>query len=156
MARQGRVSLITLLVVAISIATDTAAVSGAAGDRDGDGLRDSWEQRWGVTSASDADSDGDGLLDAAEDPDDDRLSNLGEQRFRTSPSRPDTDGDGIGDWREDSDRDGRRDGREQDRRPVPAGLRPSLPVGLGRQLGGLRQWLSQRRAQPGDPSLRVR
>ncbi len=131
MARQGRVRLVTWLMVASCMASASASVSGASGDRDGDGLRDSWEQRWDVTSAQDADSDGDGLLDAAEDPDDDRLSNLGEQRFRTSPSRRDTDGDGTGDWREDSDRDGRRDGHEQDRRPVPAGLRPGLSAASG-------------------------
>ena len=70
------------------------------------------------------------LLDAAEDPDDDGLGNLGEQRFRTSPVSADTDGDGTSDWREDSDRNGRRDGREQDRRSVPAGLRPSLRTAL--------------------------
>jgi hypothetical protein len=131
MARQGRVSLMTLLVVAASIAIATTTASSAAGDRDGDGLRDSWEQRWAVTSARDADSDGDGLLDAAEDPDADRLSNLGEQRFGTSPALRDTDGDGTSDWREDSDHNGRRDGREQDRRPVPPGLRPSLSSALG-------------------------
>lgn len=131
MARPGRVILITWLVVAMSMAAGPAAVAGASGDRDGDGLRDSWEERWGVTSARDPDTDGDGLIDAAEDPDHDRLSNLGEQRFGTSPSRADTDGDGVSDWREDSDRDGRRDGREQDRRRVPAGLRPSLSGAVG-------------------------
>ena len=124
MARQGRVRLITWLLFAL-VSSSAATVSAASRDRDGDGLRDAWEQRWGVTSARDADSDGDGLLDAAEDPDGDRLSNLGEQRFRTSPSRTDSDGDGLRDWREDSDRDGRRDGREQTA-PISIGLRPSL------------------------------
>ena len=76
------------------------------------------------------DSDNDGVLDAAEDPDDDGLSNLGEQRFRTSPTNADSDGDGTSDWREDSDRNGRRDGREQDRRRVPSGVRPSLRTAL--------------------------
>jgi hypothetical protein len=129
MARQGRVKLITGLLIALgAISSATAA---AAPDRDSDGLRDAWEQRWGITSDRDADTDGDGLLDPAEDHDADGLSNLGEQRFRTSPSRIDTDGDGLSDWREDSDRDGRRDGREQDRRAIPAGLRPSLSSAAG-------------------------
>ena len=132
MARQGRVSLITWVLFALAWSSG-ASVSAASRDRDGDGLRDAWEQRWGVTSARDADSDGDGLLDAAEDPDGDRLSNLGEQRFRTSPSRADSDGDGLRDWREDSDRDGRTDGREQDHRAIPLGLRPSL-AGAARDL----------------------
>jgi hypothetical protein len=127
MARQGRVWLLTWSVVAI-VVSSVAPVSAASRDRDGDGLRDDWEQRWGITSARDADTDSDGLLDAAEDTDGDGLSNLGEQRFRTAPTRTDSDGDGTRDWREDSDRDGRWDGREQDRRAIPTSLQPSLAV----------------------------
>lgn len=131
MARLGRVGLITWLVAVVGVAQGATPVIAASGDRDGDGLRDAWEQRWDVTSARDPDSDGDGLLDAAEDPDDDRLSNLGEQRFKTSPAHRDTDRDDLSDWHEDSDHDGRRDGREQDRRRVPSGLRPSLSGAAG-------------------------
>ncbi len=98
----------------------------SSGDRDGDGLRDAWEQRWGVTSPRDADTDDDGVPDSAEDADGDGLSNLGEQRYGTSPADADTDGDGTTDWHEDSDHDGRPDGREQDHRRLPAGLRPRL------------------------------
>src|SRR5690606_25002937 len=36
------------------------------------------------------------------------------------------DGDGIDDWLDDADLDGRADGLAQDRRRLPAGLRPSL------------------------------
>jgi hypothetical protein len=129
MTRPGRARLLVALTLALCVVPGFG-VSAAAPDLDRDGLRDSWERRWGITSARDADSDDDGLLDPAEDPDGDGLSNLGEQRFRTSPTRADTDGDGISDWHEDSDRNGRRDGREQDRRRVPAGLRPSLRAAL--------------------------
>jgi hypothetical protein len=107
-----------------------ASTFAANRDRDGDGLRDAWEQRWGITSPRDRDSDNDGIEDSAEDPDRDGLSNLGEQRFHTSPVKADTDDNGTSDWYEDSDRDGRRDGRAQDRRKVPAGLRPSLRTAL--------------------------
>jgi hypothetical protein len=128
MTRQARARLLVALTLALCV-VPSVAVS-ASRDKDGDGLRDSWEQRWDVSSARDRDSDDDGIEDSAEDPDGDGLSNLGEQRFRTSPKRADTDGDGIDDWREDSDKNGRRDGREQDRRRVPAGLRPSLRSAL--------------------------
>ncbi len=161
MARQ-RVRLVTWLLVALG-PTSIAPASAASRDRDQDGLRDGWEQRWGVTSARDADSDRDGLLDAAEDPDHDGLSNLGEQRFRTAPSRADTDGDGTRDWREDTDEDGRPDGSEQDRRGLPAGLRPSLS-GASEDLpvayrNGCHSGGSSRTVQPcvfGDPRGRVR
>jgi hypothetical protein len=132
MARQARARLLLTLALALCVwpGMSASAASAASGDRDGDGLRDSWEQRWGITSPRDRDSDNDGVEDSAEDPDGDGLSNLGEQRFRTSPVKADTDGDGIDDWREDNDRNGRRDGREQDRRKVPSGLRPSLGTAL--------------------------
>ena len=67
MARQGRVKLVIWLLVALG-ASSVATVSARSPDRDSDGLRDAWEQRWGITSARDADTDGDGLLDAAEGP----------------------------------------------------------------------------------------
>ena len=99
-----------------------------AADRDGDGLRDAFERKHGVTSPKWADSDRDGVIDSAEDNDWDRLSNLAEQRFKTDPGNPDTDGDGTPDGREDHDRDGTNNALQQDRRPVPANLRPSLAV----------------------------
>jgi hypothetical protein len=101
-------------------------VLGATSDSDGDGLRDRFESRWGVTDPNDRDSDGDGVIDSAEDSDGDRLSDLGEQRFGTDPGSRDTDGDGTSDGNEDADRDGRSNALEQDQRPVPKGLRPSL------------------------------
>ncbi|MFN8518871.1 MAG: SGNH hydrolase domain-containing protein [Chloroflexota bacterium] len=130
MARQARARLLLTLAVALCVWPGASTTLAASGDRDGDGLRDSWEQRWGITSARDRDSDDDGIPDSAEDPDGDGLSNLGEQHFGTSPVDADTDGDGTDDWREDSDHDGRRDGREQDRRKVPASLKPSLRTAL--------------------------
>jgi hypothetical protein len=97
-----------------------------AGDRDGDGLRDRFEVRWGVTSPARHDSDRDGIVDSAEDGDGDGLGNLGEQRFGTDPGDRDSDEDGRSDGNDDSDGDGIRDGRQQDERPVPAGLVPAL------------------------------
>ena len=101
-------------------------LGGTTVDSDGDQLTDAFETRWGVTDPLADDSDGDGLLDPAEDPDGDQLGNLGEQRYGTSPSSADTDGDGIRDGAEDRDHDGVSDAREQDARPVPKLLRPSL------------------------------
>ena len=95
-------------------------------DADHDGLANLWEVSWNVSDPRTADSDGDGLLDSAEDLDGDGLSNLGEQRFGTSPTLADTDGNGTSDWSEDANKDGVPDGREQDDRKVPGGLKPSL------------------------------
>jgi hypothetical protein len=102
------------------------SVPAAAADRDGDGLRDKWEQRFGITSPAKKDSDRDGVVDSAEDFDGDKLSNLGEQRWGTNPRKKDTDGDGKPDGREDKNGNGVSNAREQDRRPVPNPLRPSL------------------------------
>ncbi len=105
------------------------ALPAAAADRDGDGLRDAFEKKWGVTDPGVRDSDHDGVLDSAEDDDGDRLGNLGEQRFGTNPGRRDSDGDGLADGREDHDRDGRSNASEQDQRRLPTGLRPSIAGG---------------------------
>ena len=98
----------------------------AAADHDRDGLLDSFELRFGLTSPENPDSDGDGVIDSAEDSDGDRLSDRGEQRFGSDPSVADSDGDGIPDGAEDADGDGRSNARQQDQRPVPPALRPSL------------------------------
>jgi hypothetical protein len=102
------------------------ASASASTDSDGDGLRDAFEARWGVSDPGDPDSDGDGVVDPAEDGDGDRLSDLGEQRFGTDPAARDSDGDGRPDGAEDRDGDGRSDALEQDQRPLPTGLWPSL------------------------------
>ena len=58
--------------------------AGAAFDSDGDGLSDAFERLYGLNPHN-PDTNTDGVLDPAEDPDHDLLSNLGEQRFHTSP-----------------------------------------------------------------------
>lgn len=103
----------------------TAALAQGRGDTDGDGLWDRFEERWGATDPQMRDSDRDGIKDALEDEDGDRLSNLGEQRFKTDPTDPDSDDDGVRDGQEDFNGNGVPDVREQDARPVPKGLTPA-------------------------------
>ncbi len=111
-----------LLAFLLLVPTPAAAST----DGDGDGLRDAFEVRWGASDPGDPDSDGDGVVDPSEDGDGDRLSDLGEQRFGTNPTARDSDGDGRADGAEDSDGDGRADALDQDQRPLPTGLQPSL------------------------------
>jgi hypothetical protein len=121
----------TCSALILAVGTVSLAFPGVrAADRDGDGLRDAFEARWGVTDPDRRDTDRDGVIDASDDPDADRLSDLGEQRFGTDPGARDSDGDGTGDSGEDEDRDGLTNGREQDARPIPPGLRPSLSKAL--------------------------
>lgn len=120
MSRAPTVVLATLLVTLLGVP------AAAALDSDEDGLRDTFENRAGVTSSSDPDSDGDGVVDAAEDNDGDRLSNRGEQKFGSHPGIRDSDGDGTPDGKEDADGDGRSNAVEQDHRRVPLGLSPRL------------------------------
>jgi hypothetical protein len=113
----------TLVVFLLTVLMATPV---AAADRDGDGLRDDFELRYGVTSPDSRDSDSDGVIDAAEDSDGDRLANHAEQRFGLDPSKRDTDGDGKPDGAEDHDHDGRSNAAEQDQRPLPTETSPSL------------------------------
>ena len=126
-------TLLTSLLVTAALVLPTAA---SAADRDGDGLRDAFERKHGVTSPKHRDTDGDGVVDSAEDNDWDRLSNLAEQRFGTDPGNVDSDDDGTRDGAEDHDGDGRRNASQQDRRPVPADLRPNLAV-ASKDFGGV-------------------
>jgi hypothetical protein len=115
-------ALITAIIMVGLLAPLALAV-----DSDGDGLRDSFEQRsGGLLDPASWDTDGDGVIDSAEDDDHDRLGNLGEQRSHTRPDTKDTDGDGRPDGLEDWDGDGRSNARQQDQRPVPPGLQPRL------------------------------
>ncbi len=93
--RRG-LAVATLAALLLTVLTTPGVL---AADRDRDGLADWFERKYGVTSPDRKDSDWDGVIDAAEDNDGDRLSNLGEQRFGTHPGQPDSDGDGISDGR---------------------------------------------------------
>jgi hypothetical protein len=116
--------LFLCLVLLLGGAVPALAVESDAADRDGDGLTDAFEERWGVSSPDTADSDLDGVIDTAEDDDGDGLSALGEQRYEDDPGNADSDGDGITDGDEDSDGDGITDAAQQDQRPAPIALRP--------------------------------
>jgi hypothetical protein len=105
--------------------TGTTSPSASTTDTDGDGLTDAFELKYGLNPNS-QDSNGNGLLDPAENPDGDGLSNYGEQLFGTNPKKADTDGDGVEDGKEDSNHNGRADELEQDRRPVPYPITPTL------------------------------
>lgn len=129
----------SLLVLAVAVVPATSAASptpapeastlpAGNADSDGDGLWDAVELAWGITDPWRADSDGDGLIDAAEDADGDGLSALGEQRFGTDAGLADSDGDGVRDGDEDSDGDGVSNAKQQDRRRLPGGIRPSLEM----------------------------
>jgi hypothetical protein len=122
--RPRRTVLAAALLTLMALTALPAAAQESTNDSDGDGLRDRFEERWGVSDPSLADTDRDGLIDAAEDHDGDRLSALGEQRYGTDPGNPDSDGDGTPDGDEDRDADGVPDAREQDQRRMPRGLRP--------------------------------
>ena len=61
----------------------------ASADTDGDGMPDEWELLHGLAPLTD---------DAAEDPDDDGLTNLQEYQQNTNPRLWDTDGDDQSDW----------------------------------------------------------
>ena len=117
-------SLAVLLAIALLSLTSGVAAAAGEGDTDGDGLWDRFEERWGATDPEMRDTDRDGIKDGLEDEDGDRLSNLGEQRFRTDPTNPDTDGDGKRDGAEDFNRNGKPNAADQDTRPAPKDLTP--------------------------------
>ncbi|WAM34448.1 VWA domain-containing protein [Caldicellulosiruptor morganii] len=69
-------------------------------DTDGDNLSDFFEvlKLFNLTDGKSIDTDRDGIPDSQEDPDEDKLVNIEEQRFGTDPLLPDTDGDGLDDY----------------------------------------------------------
>jgi hypothetical protein len=71
----------------------------SAGDVDGDGLADRWEELYGLSTSDDGSVDVNNGPDG--DPDSDGLSNLEEQDRGTDPSSDDTDDDGLSDGVED-------------------------------------------------------
>jgi hypothetical protein len=119
----ARLSVVAACIALLALAP-AAALAAGKGDTDGDGLWDRFEERWGVTDPQKRDTDRDGIKDALEDEDGDRLSNLGEQRFKTDPTDPDTDGDGVRDGQEDYNGNGTPNAADQDRRPIPKRLSP--------------------------------
>lgn len=119
-----RTTLATVALLVCALAGQAGAVQ-AATDSDHDGLTNAFETAYGLNPHS-SDTNHDGLRDGAEDPDGDGLSNLGEQRFGTNPLKADTGNTGTPDNLKDSNGDGIKNGAEQDRRPVPSNLTPSL------------------------------
>src|SRR6476646_6332836 len=103
--RRARIVLPAILLIAGLLAP---AVAVAATDTDHDGLPNTWERTYSLTSPSRADTDRDGLPDGREDPDHDGLTNRQEYVAHMNPRRADTDRDGIRDGREDTDHDGLR------------------------------------------------
>jgi hypothetical protein len=110
---------------ALSAVGPAPAAAAASVDSDGDGLADNFETANGLNPNS-RDSDNDGLLDPAEDLDADGLSTLAEQRLGTDPRNPDTDNDGTLDGNDDANANGIADWSQQDTRPVPSQLTPSI------------------------------
>lgn len=119
-------ALVCCLLALMAPGAGAATPGGAGADPDRDGLSTDFEQTRSLTDAARADTDQDGIRDGAEDPDGDGMGNAGEARYGTDPQLADTDGDGTDDWHGDFDLDGIPDGLEQDRRPIPARLVPSL------------------------------
>lgn len=122
--RRTHATPLAVTVCAVLLWLPASALGQSQGDTDGDGLWDRFEERWGATDPGRRDTDRDGIKDALEDEDGDRLSNLGEQRFRTDPTNPDTDGDGQRDGAEDYNANGIPNAADQDARPVPRPLTP--------------------------------
>ena len=125
-----------LLVAGVTIA-GFLGLSASPLARDGDGLPDRWERRYGLSTSSGS---------ASGDPDRDRLTNRSEYRRRTNPRRADTDRDRLRDGAEvrryrtnprraDTDGDGYSDGLE-----VRSGTNPrdaaSRPAGAPDVAGG--------------------
>lgn len=71
---------------------DTVTFTSPLSDLDGDGIQDLWELKAGLNPES--------ASDAAEDPDEDGLTNLVEFRHSSSPLVSDTDSDGLSDEQE--------------------------------------------------------
>ena len=104
----------SLLLVASVLAP--AATAAAAKDSDRDGLPNTWERSFSLTSPYRADTDRDGSPDGSENPDRDGLTNRQEYLAGTHPRLADSDGDG---WFDGAGWRGRTDGRNYSNRPAP-------------------------------------
>jgi hypothetical protein len=123
----GQAVTASAMFVGLSTSQDPTSLHPATlHDRDGDGLSNAWERRWNVSDPRVPDTNRNGVPDGAEDPDGDGLSNLGEQLVGTNPTTSDTDHDGIDDAHDDANGNGVRDGLDQDHRPLPTHLTPTL------------------------------
>jgi hypothetical protein len=87
-------ALTTNQIEALAYGLSPMDVDLASGDADTDGLPDWWETFYGFNKNDPA--------DAAQDPDNDGLTNLAEYQKKTLPLNPDTDGDGFKDGVETS------------------------------------------------------
>ena len=85
-----RLAVLFLLTCLVVAASGVTAIAGT--DSDGDGMPDDWEASHGLNPADPS--------DASEDPDGDRLTNLGEYQNQGDPNDADTDADGLGDGAE--------------------------------------------------------
>ncbi|HEY7874822.1 MAG TPA: carboxypeptidase-like regulatory domain-containing protein [Actinomycetota bacterium] len=84
--------LVLALTVLLAMTLPGAGPAAAGGDRDGDGMPDSWEESHGL--------DPDDPSDAQEDADEDELVNRAEYQWRGDPNDADTDDDGLTDGTE--------------------------------------------------------
>jgi hypothetical protein len=97
----------------------TCLTDPAQPDTDLDSLSDGWEIANGFDATTDNYSDGDPHNDPEADPDNDGLTNTGEDDHSTSALTPDTDGDGVDDGTEASQ--GSNPNDPNDSAPPPAG-----------------------------------
>ena len=77
------------LIIGLVIVPQSQATNLPPQDTDGDGLPDSWEQKYGLNVYD--------PTDAAQDADGDGLTHLQEYQLGTHPRHSDTDGDGLPD-----------------------------------------------------------
>lgn len=148
--RRSSRSLHRLLMLA-GLLVSLASGPLVAQDADGDGITDTWEAPFGLSSSNPDDADW--------DPDQDDLTNLEEFQNDTNPLIADTDGDGIADGAEvadgtepddpDSDDDGMWDGFEVSNGLDPGSAADATLDGDADQATNLQEF--QAGTDPGNP-----